>query len=477
LKTWAPLFADEVFANINEGRFSVLYSENAAPRPNTPVNAVVGSLILKEAFSLSDDELLESVDIDPRFQYALHTTSCGLQPLSDRTLSRFRERLYNYESETGIDPVKAEMLSLSGHIAVFMGLKPELKRMDSLMIASACKRTARLEIVHTAAGNMAKAVEKTGELPLLAGLEHYLDPSDKNAVIYHCKEDAGLRLQNAIDEGNTLIGRLGDACAELPEYGIPARVLGDQANEDGKAKEGKEIDPSSLQNPSDPDATYRSKANKGYTGYAGNIVETFDENGNSLITGCDYRENTCSDAQFGKDAIEGMGPQENPTIAAVDGAYSGEELEEPAKEYNTALIPTDLTGVKPPVEIAGFKINEETREVESCPEGHEPIESTYYEKNDAYRVKFDTCHCESCPNRTACGAKMQKKSAVAAVSAKKVKRAAKLKEMGTPQKAPAQRSGGHPLHFEAQMQRRRHPRHGPPPQQALFRVQDRRPQL
>jgi hypothetical protein len=165
----APLFADEVFPNINEGRFSVLYSENAASRPNTPVNVIVGSLILKEAFSLSDDELLENVDDDPRFQYALHTTSCGLQPLSDRTLSRFRERPCNYELETGVDPVKAEMLSLSGHTAAFMGLKPELKRMDSLMIASACKRTARPEIVHTAAGNMVKAVESTGGRPLLGG--------------------------------------------------------------------------------------------------------------------------------------------------------------------------------------------------------------------------------------------------------------------------------------------------------------------
>jgi hypothetical protein len=90
-----------------------------------------------------------------------------------------------------------------------------------------------------------------------------------------------------------------------------------------------------------------------------------------------------------------------------------------------------LTGKKPPVEIAGFSINEETHEVESCPEGHTPIESTYYEKTDTYRVKIDTCRCESCPNKDACGAKFQKKGAVVTVSGKKVKWAAKLKEMGT----------------------------------------------
>jgi hypothetical protein len=68
-------------------------SGKAVSRPNTPVNAVVGSLILKEVFGLSDDELLESVDIDPRFRYALHTTGCGLQPLSDRD---YRQRQFKH---------------------------------------------------------------------------------------------------------------------------------------------------------------------------------------------------------------------------------------------------------------------------------------------------------------------------------------------------------------------------------------------
>jgi hypothetical protein len=101
------------------------------------------------------------------------------------------------------------MLSLSGHIAAFIGLKPEFKRMDGLMIASACKKTAKLEIVRTEVGNMTKAVEKTVERPLLSGLERCLDPSDRNAVIYHCKDDAELRLQKAIDEGTALMGKLG----------------------------------------------------------------------------------------------------------------------------------------------------------------------------------------------------------------------------------------------------------------------------
>ena len=39
---------------------------------------------------------------DIRYQYALHTTSFTEQPLSDRTLSRFRARCLAYETETGL---------------------------------------------------------------------------------------------------------------------------------------------------------------------------------------------------------------------------------------------------------------------------------------------------------------------------------------------------------------------------------------
>ena len=102
-KSWAEGFSKFIFPNFNEDRFAVLYSDNPATRPNTPVNVIVSMLILKELFSHTDDDLLETIIFDIRYQYALHTTSFAEQPVSDRTLSRFRERWYTYEQESGID--------------------------------------------------------------------------------------------------------------------------------------------------------------------------------------------------------------------------------------------------------------------------------------------------------------------------------------------------------------------------------------
>ena len=101
-KSWAKIFADEIFPAINESRFSVLYSDKAS-RPNTPVNVIIGALIIKELFDYSDDEIVENLMLDLHLQYALHTTSFTEQPISDKTLSRFRKRCYDYETLHGVD--------------------------------------------------------------------------------------------------------------------------------------------------------------------------------------------------------------------------------------------------------------------------------------------------------------------------------------------------------------------------------------
>ena len=64
-------------------------------------------MVLEELMGLMDEEFMDSLLFDIRFQYALHTTSFKEQPVSDRTFSRFRRRCLTYETETGIDLIPA----------------------------------------------------------------------------------------------------------------------------------------------------------------------------------------------------------------------------------------------------------------------------------------------------------------------------------------------------------------------------------
>lgn len=103
-------------------------------------------MILKEFTDQTEDEILESVEFDYRYQYALHTTSFDEQPLSDRTFSRFRERCAAYELTTGEDLIHTRFVSLDEEIRKFMDISPDIKRMDSMMIESSIRRMGRLEL-------------------------------------------------------------------------------------------------------------------------------------------------------------------------------------------------------------------------------------------------------------------------------------------------------------------------------------------
>jgi hypothetical protein len=433
IKSWAKDFSEIIFPAINENRFSVLYSSNAASRPNNPVNAVIGSLILKELFNLTDDELLASILCDIRFQYALNTTSFKDQPFSDRTFSRFRERLYLYNLETGIDLLHEEMEAMADAFVKYLDINPSVKRMDSLMVSSSCKKMSRLEILYTCVANMVKAVYKTGEYQNLKAMEHYLDEDDKNDTIYHRKnEEIAGRLQAVIDDAAALIRELGEAYFELPEYQLLRRVLKEQTETTTEGKliptDKKNILPSSLQNPSDPDATYRSKAGKDNKGYVGNLVETIDEKG-SIITNYDYEVNSHSDSSFCKETIEKLGKQEEPVTLITDGAYGSLENVELASENNINLITTALIGKTPEIVLSEFELDEATREVTKCPLGNVPYKTSYYEKTGLYRASFNKKTCEHCPLREQCGAKLQKKSAYVLITEKTIQRASYLKKL------------------------------------------------
>jgi len=438
-KSWAKDFADIVFPAINEERFSVLYSDHKFSRPNTPVNIIVGGLILKESMDLTDDELIESICCDVRFQYALHTTHLDDQPVSDRTFSRFREKVYHYSLEhNGCNLFEEEMKHLTEVYAKYMNLNSNVRRMDSLMIASRCKRMSRLEIIYTVTANAVKLLHRLGQDFLLKNeMLHYLDEDDCNKIIYHCKgEDVTDRLKSVIADAVYISGIMKeDAFCDFQEYMLLTRVLNEQTDidDDGNIipKKNKDITTDSLQNPSDPDATFREKAGKQNKGYVGNIVETVGENGDSLITEFQVEQNTHSDSQFCQDYLEKRDGNSKAEILITDGAYGGKKNREKAASVNTTLVTTALTGKAIDPFFGDFAFTENGKEILRCPMGHSPLKTTYYPKTGMCRALFARNCCDKCPHKDKCHPREQKKNYAVHVSKSMAERAAYLRQLST----------------------------------------------
>ena len=117
--SWAKNFSETIFPRINEHLFEDLYSRESIS-PSNPVNVTVGALILQEIWDLTDDELVQALLFDIRFQTALCTTSDTTQPISTRTLNRFRRRCLDAGKRTGVNPLRTCIENFYGALDTFL---------------------------------------------------------------------------------------------------------------------------------------------------------------------------------------------------------------------------------------------------------------------------------------------------------------------------------------------------------------------
>ena len=118
-KSWAAAFAAEIFPCIDERIFRPLFSENRGGR-NVPVNVLAGALLLQALRGMSDEELIGAAMFDLRLRTALHITNAVGQPLSLRTLQRFRTRLRRHRETAGEDLLRTCLEKIGDRLAAYV---------------------------------------------------------------------------------------------------------------------------------------------------------------------------------------------------------------------------------------------------------------------------------------------------------------------------------------------------------------------
>lgn len=146
-----------------------------------------------------------------------------------------------------------------------MKLNTGMRRMDSLMVASNIKKMSRLELLYTCVANLEKTMRKSEDVAFPEVLIHYTEDDDHNRVLYHNRsEDTERKMTQVLKDAAMIITACGSRYDESSEYQLLIRVIEEQTDKDSDGElrlkaQKSGMNSEILQNPADPDATYREK--------------------------------------------------------------------------------------------------------------------------------------------------------------------------------------------------------------------------
>jgi len=428
-KTWAPVFYEHVFCKINEDLFAPMYSRDTG-RPNVPVNILMSLEIIKNMFGYTEQELLEQFYFNFQINYALGIRNLGEVYLAERTLYEFRERVYRHilEYPDQEEVIFQQFEILTRNFIEQAGIKTDIQRMDSTLVAPNIKKAGRLSL---ALDVLVQAVRAINSTMLSDNLKQVLKEDFRTDLLYRTRnQELESRFQKVLDLMQEADNLADKDCnlASKQEMVLLKRFLGEQATFDESkgiwlAKPNSAIESGSLQSAYDSDATFRNKAGKNHSGYVLNLSETSNkENPIQIITDFSVQPNNTSDVEMAKERIPLIKQKTDVKGIYLDGGYYGQEVIEMADELKVNLHYTDMTGRKAPtnkLSTTSFKFDDEMKII-SCPQGKIPFRSNFNPDSKTSSCHFKHEDCLGCLNFDMCPVKTQKKDRVLRVSLKTI---------------------------------------------------------
>jgi len=391
--SWANVFRWEVLPYLPIDELAVHYSKDQG-RPTKELYSVMGLMILQQMHNLDDEEAVNQFCFNIQWHYALNITDTddAHAYICPRTLWEMRSLM----SEHQLDAKAFEVVNT--HLADMYNLDTSLQRIDSTHLFSNMQSLGRISLFVTTIKRFLKNLKRqhSGSYSTLDKelCKRYLSAKGDAAFASTIPEHASRKLVdlaqdlwtlinafNAQDEITTmtcykhLVRLFDEQCEHTSEdaddtaaaiecegndpsesasttetddgKGEPPESVSTTEADDGKdepeavkPKAGTEIAGDSLQNPSDPDATY--DGHKGQ-GYQAQIMETCAESAGektlSLITYVSVEPAHIHDSHALIPAIKQT--QENglaPERLLADAAYGGDDNALEAAELGVVLI-------------------------------------------------------------------------------------------------------------------------------------------
>ena len=430
--SWAETFRTRALVLIDEDLFAPLYCQDNG-RPNRPVQTVLGVLILKDMFNLTDVEALERLEFDLLWHHAL-----SLEPeeahLPQKTLHNFRARMMAHES----GPLA--FASVTDRVVEVLGTNLSQQRLDSTQVMSNIAALTRLGVFcETIRLFLTRLAD---EHPRLYGrvasglLGRYLRPDGSTTAYQDARSaDGPRRLSVCARDVYRLCTCFGGTAAEsMASFGLVQRLLEEQcevveekqppSNDDDDTGDGavpvvlkapKKVSGTSLQSPHDPDATYSKRKGKGHEVQ---VVETCQaDNVTQVITHVGVSEVCGRDAQAAIPALEnlaqrGLQPRElvaDTAYGSADNALNAERMgtELVSPVAGSAQVVEEVAPESRPLTGADFHVDARLEDPAVCPGGHFATDQRSHGKHpNRVQLTFDGERCESCPLFQHCPAQL-----------------------------------------------------------------------
>ena len=430
-KSWAGPFREHILPILtkSEADFASIYSPDMGA-PNKPVSVLLGLLIIKEMNDLTDIETLSHFEFDMQWQFALDTP-LDQAIVSERTLFYFRKHITENEK------IHTFFKKLIDRIIETWSIKTKKHRMDSTVIMSNMKILTRLQLFIRTIQGFLKKLKKNHPMIYRSLPDHFHErymeregyfsdtkPSEARRRIEECALDLcelvnGFRDKKKIRrwEKYQLMERLLKEQVELREDDQGKTVVlfrepkkKEECKDDrGEValKPSEKIGGDTLQNPSDPDATF--SGHKG-AGYKVQLSETCDKDNPFQVVDFVKLEKAHESDQNSTEEIHAdlKDRGHKPETSYVDSGFvSGENIVKASEEGIDLIgpVPGKTPKGEKGISAGDFQFDDTFKEVKTCPGGQKPISCSYDDKTETLEAVFDERHCKECPHTKDCPAR------------------------------------------------------------------------
>jgi hypothetical protein len=415
------LFKDIILPELPVSRIFPFFSDGVG-RPTKELYTVLGVLVLQQIFDLTDEETCSQLDFNIQWHYALNITeeSDSAKYMCPKTLWTMRSILV----DNALDGVVFECVTKK--LADVFNVDFDNQRLDSVHIKSNMRRLGRIGIFVSGINKFIKNLKRQDK-DLFEGIradliEKYL-PEKSLQCFSMVKPSSAPKTLSMVsnDLFDVVMQFKGQPeVAAMHSYKQLERILNEQCNVEPvnggsivRVKTPKEIPSSSLQNPSDPDASY--SGHKGQ-GYQVQIMETYAATDDkevrgktlNLITHVQVEPAHKSDANALMPAVEsakecGLDPLE----ILADSLYGSDDNCQKAKQAGVEIVSPTMGDKKENTLCLSEFESSASGKILACPQGHAP--ETVKKKKTRHTAAFDSHHCSDCPNQTRCPVKAGKK--------------------------------------------------------------------